>query len=58
MAGDTRKRELATNVFYASRLHLPLCSTKEQEDAQIAARRKKKLFIDGIALPFPENLGN
>ena len=58
IAGDTRKCELATKVFYASRLQLPLCSTKEQEDGQIAARRKGKLFIDGIALPFLESLGN
>ena len=34
IAGDTRKRELATKVFYASWLQFPLCSTKEQEDGQ------------------------
>ena len=43
-------------VYHASQLHLPLCSTKEQDHAQIAARRKEKLFIDGIALPFPETM--
>ena len=33
-----------------------LCSTKEQDHAQIGARRKEKLFIDGISLPFPETV--
>ena len=28
------------------------------DDVQIAARRKEKLFIDGISLPFPEKLDN
>ena len=44
-------------VYHASQLHLPLCSTKEQDDGQIA-RRKEKLFIDGISLPFTEKLEN
>ena len=35
---------------------MPLCSTKEQNHAQIAARRKEKLFTDGISLPFPETI--
>ena len=48
--------DLLLKVYHASRLHLPLCSTKEQEHAQIAARRKEKLFIDGISLPFPETM--
>ena len=52
------KPDLLLKVYHASRLHLPLCSTKEQDDAQIAARRKEKLFIDGILLPFPEKLEN
>ena len=58
ITGVTRKRDLISKVYYASRLHLQLCSTKEQEQAQIAARRKKKLLIDGISLPFPEDLAN
>ena len=45
-------------IYYASRLHLQLCSTKEQEQAHIEARRMKKLLIDGIPLPFPEDLAN
>jgi len=55
---DTRKRDLVSKVYHASRLDLPLCSTKEQDDAQIKARRKEKLFIDGISLPLPEKLEN
>ena len=39
IAGDTHKRELVSKVFYASQLHLPLCSTKEQEAAHTTARR-------------------
>ena len=58
IASDTRKCELATKVSYVSRLHLPLCSTEEQEGGQIAARTKEKLFMDSIPLPFLENLGN
>ena len=47
ITGVTRKRDLISKVYYASRLHLQLCSTKEQEQAhEIAARRKKKLLID------------
>ena len=53
---DTRKHELVSKVYHASRLDLPLCSTKEQDDAQIKARRKEKLFIDGISLFLPEEL--
>ena len=48
ITGDTRKRDLIPNVYYSSWLHLQLCSTKEQEQTKIAARRKEKLFIDGI----------
>ena len=51
IAADTRKRDLISKVYCASRLHLQLCSTKEQEQAQIVARRKEKLLIDGISLP-------
>ena len=58
ITNDTRKPDLLLKICHASRLHLPLCSTKEQDDAQIAARRKEKLFIDGILLPFPEKLEN
>ena len=46
ITGVTRKRNLISKLYYASWLHLQLCSTKEQEQAQIAARRKKKLLID------------
>ena len=46
ITGDTRKRNLISKVYYASRLHLQLCSTKQQEQAQIAVRRKEKLLID------------
>ena len=45
-------------IYCASRLHLQQCSTKEQEQAQIAVRRKEKLLIDEISLPFPEDLAN
>ena len=31
---DTRKRDLVSKVYRACRLDLPLCSTKEQDDAQ------------------------
>ena len=58
IANDTRKPDLLLKVYHASRLHLPLCSTKEKDDGQIAARRKEKLFIDGISLPFTEKLEN
>ena len=34
---DTRKRELISKVYHTCRLDLPLCSTKEQDDAQIKA---------------------
>ena len=55
---DTRKRDLVSKVYHACRLDLPFCSTKEQDDAQIKARRKEKLFIDRISLPLPEELEN
>ena len=58
IANDTHKPDLLLKVYHASRLHLPLSSTKEQDDGQIAARRKEKLFIDGISLPFTEKLEN
>ena len=38
---DTRKRDLVSNVYHACRLDLPLCSTKEQDDAQIKAPEMK-----------------
>ena len=53
ITSDTRKRDLMSKVLHASRLHFPLCSTKEQDAAEIASRRKKKLFVDGISLPSP-----
>ena len=46
IVNDTRKPDLLLKVYHASRLHLPLCSTKEQDDAQIAARRKEKLLME------------
>lgn len=55
---ETRKCDLVSKAYHASWLHLPLCSTKEQEDAQIAVRKKEKLLINGILLPFPEGLAN
>ena len=58
ITSDTRKRDLVSKVNHACRLDLPLCGTKEQDDSQIEARRKEKLSIDGISLPFPEKLGN
>ena len=42
ITSDTRKGDLISKVYYASRLHLQLCSTKEQEEAEILARRKGK----------------
>ena len=42
IVNGTRKPDLLLKVYHASRLHLPLCSTiKEQDDGQIAARRKE-----------------
>ena len=38
---DTRKRDLVSKVYHACRLDLPLCSTKEQDDAQIKAPEMK-----------------
>ena len=55
---DTHNRDLVSKVYHACRVDLPLFSTKEQDDAQIKARRKEKLFIDGISLPLPEELKN
>ena len=55
---DTHNRDLVSKVYHACRVDLPLCSTKEQDDAQIKARQKEKLFIDGISLPLPEELEN
>ena len=40
ITGDTCKGDLISKVYYASRLLLHLCSTKEQEEAEILARRK------------------
>ena len=58
VTSDTRKSDLVSKVYHACRLDLPLRSTKEQDDAQIKARRKEKLFIDRISLPLLEELGN
>ena len=61
IANDTRKPNLLLKVYHASRLHLPLTccvALKNNDDVQIAARRKEKLFIDGISLPFGEKLDN
>ena len=46
ITGNTRKGNLVSKVYYASRLHLRLCSTKKQEQAQIAPGRKEKLLIN------------
>ena len=54
ITGDTRKRDLISKVYYT--LPSYICSTREQEQAQIAARRKEKLLIDGTSLSFPEDL--
>ena len=35
ITSDTRTRDLVSKVYHACRLDLPLCSTKEQDDAQI-----------------------
>jgi len=58
ITSDTCKHDLVSKVYHAPHLDLPLCSTKEQDDAQIKARQKEKLFIDGISPPLPKELGN
>ena len=58
ITSDTRKRYLVSKIYNACRLDLALCSTKEQDDAQIKARQKEKLFIDEISLPLPKELKN
>ena len=41
---DTRKRDLVSKVYHACRLDLPLCSTKEQDDAQIPLAQQQ-IFV-------------
>ena len=41
---DTRKRDLVLKVYHACRLDLPLCSTKEQDDAQIPIAQQQ-IFV-------------
>ena len=42
IANDTRKPDLLLKVYYASRLHLPLCSTKEQRRCPNCSKKKGK----------------
>ena len=42
IANDTRKPDLLLKVYYASRLHLPLCSTKEKRRCPNCNKRKGK----------------
>ena len=42
IANDTRKPDLLLKVYYASRLHLPLCSTKEQRRCSNCSKKKGK----------------
>ena len=41
MTGDTRKRDLISKVYYASRLHLQLCSTKEKNKLKLQREERK-----------------
>ena len=41
---DTRKRDLVSKVYHSCRLDLPLCITKEQDDAQIPLAQQQ-IFV-------------
>ena len=41
ITGDTRKRDLISKVYYASRLHLQLCSTEEKNKFKLEREERK-----------------
>ena len=42
IANDTQKPDLFLKVYHASRLHLPLCNTKEQRRSPNCSRKKRE----------------
>ena len=59
IANDTRKPDLLLKVYYMLLGYICNCvALKNNDDVQIVARRKEKLFIDGILLPFAGKLDN
>ena len=45
IANDTRKPDLFLKVYHASRLHLPLCCTKEQRRCPNCSKKKRKALM-------------
>ena len=55
-SGGGRKADLIRNVLAADLLQLPTLPSMETKDKEITDRSLVKLKVDGIAIPFPEDI--
>ena len=55
--GGGRKADLIRKVLAADLLQLPILPSMEAKEKEITDRRLVKLKVDGITIPFPEDIG-
>ena len=54
--GGGRKADLIRKVLAADLLQLPILPSMEAKEKEITDRRLVKLKVDGITIPFPEDI--
>ena len=57
-AGSCRKAQLIQKVVYAEILELPVLPSKMERVTEISKSRVAKLTVDGVKIPFPEQLSS
>ena len=55
---EGRKKQVIDKVYYVKQLGLEVLRSEQELTQDLAIRRKEKITIDGILLPFPENVQN
>ena len=57
-AGSCRKAQLIQKVIYAVVLELPVFPSNRERITEISESRADKLTVDGVRIPFPEQLSS
>ena len=57
-AGNCRKSQLIQNIIYAKILELPVLPSNREQITEISESRADKLTVDGVRIPFPEQLSS
>ena len=57
-AGSCRKAQLIQKVIYAVILEIPVLPSNRERITEISESRADKLTVDGVRIPFPEQLSS